>query len=221
MAGKTIVVTGGSRGLGFVTGLSLAKKGASVIVLARNSAGAEAARAEIAAASTGPEPQLVTCDLLDFSSVREAASQLKERTRSIDVLCLNAGVMLQPDLPSCDGYDVTISTNVLSHFLLTRELLPQLEQAAAQNGEARKRRRLRTSSPDSNGNHCLRACAAARRCVDVKWQRLWRPSVRPSLLRSCWWSLGRAAKQLCALSPEQARKLAVHLCALRQAPRSW
>jgi NAD(P)-dependent dehydrogenase (short-subunit alcohol dehydrogenase family) len=45
--------------------------------------------------------------------------------------------MLQPDEASKDGYDVTIATNVLSHFLLTRELLPTLEAAAEVRGEAR------------------------------------------------------------------------------------
>jgi len=47
------------------------------------------------------------------------------------VLCCNAGIMLQPDAPSVDGYDVTMATNVLSHFLLVRELYPALEKTAA------------------------------------------------------------------------------------------
>ena len=45
--------------------------------------------------------------------------------------------MLQPDEASLDGYDITIATNVLSHFLLARELMPSLERAAARAGEAR------------------------------------------------------------------------------------
>ena len=47
------------------------------------------------------------------------------------MLCCNAGIMLQPDAPSVDGYDVTMATNVLSHFLLVRELYPALEKTAA------------------------------------------------------------------------------------------
>jgi len=139
MVGKTVVVTGASRGLGFVTALSLAKKGARVVLLSRKTAQAEKSLEEIAAAAVGPPPVAVDIDLLDFGSVRKAAAAIREivAASGLDVLCLNAGVMLQPDTASCDGYDTTISTNVLSHFLLTRELMPELEKASAQRGEAR------------------------------------------------------------------------------------
>ncbi|KAK3252782.1 hypothetical protein CYMTET_37940 [Cymbomonas tetramitiformis] len=139
MAGKNIVVTGASRGLGFVTALSLAKKGASLFLLNRRSTRAEESLAVIAEACSGPPPQLIECDLLDFASVRAAAGRLAAEgsVDGIDVLCCNAGVMLQPDQPSKDGYDITISANVLSHFLLTRELMPQLEKAATSRKEAR------------------------------------------------------------------------------------
>ena len=139
MSGKTVVVTGASRGLGFVTALSLAKKGASVLMLNRASARADAARARIADASAGAAPQLVACDLLDFESVRRAAQAVaRAAPRGVDALCCNAGVMLQPDEASADGYDVTIAANALSHFLLAREIWPLLEQAASgRGGEAR------------------------------------------------------------------------------------
>mmetsp|Transcript_102264 Transcript_102264/g.288926 ORF Transcript_102264/g.288926 Transcript_102264/m.288926 type:complete len:369 (-) Transcript_102264:50-1156(-) len=138
MLGKKVVVTGASRGLGYVTALSLAKKGASLFLLNRRSARAEEAQSEIAEAASGPAPQLVDCDLLDFESVRGAASTVREGSADgVDVLCCNAGIMLQPDEASRDGYDITISTNVLSHFLLTKELMPELNKAASLHGEAR------------------------------------------------------------------------------------
>eukprot|EP00286_Rhodomonas_abbreviata_P017673 CAMPEP_0181319336 /NCGR_PEP_ID=MMETSP1101-20121128/17512_1 /TAXON_ID=46948 /ORGANISM="Rhodomonas abbreviata, Strain Caron Lab Isolate" /LENGTH=322 /DNA_ID=CAMNT_0023426919 /DNA_START=195 /DNA_END=1163 /DNA_ORIENTATION=- len=138
MTGKTVVVTGSSRGLGYVTALALAKKGASLFLLNRRSTRAEEAQAKIAAECSGPPPQHVDCDLQDFGSVLEAAAKLRQDADDgIDVLCCNAGIMLQPDQASKDGYDITISTNVLSHFLLTRELMPELEKAASLRGEAR------------------------------------------------------------------------------------
>ena len=126
MAGKTVAVTGGSRGLGYVTALSLAKKGARVLLMGRSSTALEDALANISSVATGPAPVTVDCDLLDFASVRTAAAMVRTLTAQsgLDVLCLNAGVMLQPDVASKDGYDITASTNVLSHFLLARELLP-------------------------------------------------------------------------------------------------
>lgn len=136
-----MVVTGASRGLGFVTALDLSKKGAAVLLLNRDSARAQESLAVIAGACTGPPPRLINCDLLDFASVRAAAAEVSRATAvvagGLDVLCCNAGVMLQPDEASKDGYDVTASTNVLSHFLLTKLLLPCLERAAERQGEAR------------------------------------------------------------------------------------
>ena len=144
-SGRAIAITGCSRGLGFVTALTLAKKGAQLYLLNRDSAAAEAALAELqtaCAAAGGPPPRHIHCDLLDFASVRVAAaevrSHLAEERRELDVLCCNAGIMLQPDTASSDGYDITIATNVLSHFLLVRELMPTLEAAASTPaGEAR------------------------------------------------------------------------------------
>ena len=103
MDGKTVVVTGASRGLGFVTAQTLARKGAAVILLNRRSARSEEALAEIAAvAAPGAPPALVECDLLDLASVRRAAAELGERATAgtddgftLDVLCCNAGVMLE------------------------------------------------------------------------------------------------------------------------------
>ncbi len=138
MVGKTVVVTGASRGLGYVTALSCAKLGAEVFLLSRSSAWATKAHEEIAAASTGPAPHLIPCDLNQFASVSAAAASVSETAAGgVDVLCLNAGIMLQPDESSADGYDITIQTNMLSHFLLVRELMPALEAAAASRGEAR------------------------------------------------------------------------------------
>jgi len=137
MSGKTVVITGASRGLGYTTALALGKKGASLVVLNRPSARADSAVAEIERASTG-RVSSVPCDLCDFASVRSAAHAVRGLVPDgIDVLCLNAGIMMQPDEPSNDGYDITIAANVLSHFLLTKELMEDVERAAAARGEAR------------------------------------------------------------------------------------
>lgn len=84
-----------------------------------------------------PAPQLVECDLLSFESVRNACEKVKVLTEDtgISVLCNNAGIMMQQDISSKDGYDITASTNMLSHFLITRELLPSLELAATKSGD--------------------------------------------------------------------------------------
>jgi NAD(P)-dependent dehydrogenase (short-subunit alcohol dehydrogenase family) len=140
MEGKSVVVTGCSRGLGYVTAKVLVEKGAMVYMLNRNND--KSIVDQLHQTNTNaPTPMVIPCDLLDFSSVRSAAAEIRnhvaEQGGGIDVLCNNAGIMLQPDQSSVDGYDITASTNVLSHFLLTKELFGELQNAAKQKGDAR------------------------------------------------------------------------------------
>jgi len=142
LAGKTVAVTGASRGLGYVTALTCAQKGAEVILLGRRSEAADRALdgvRDAAASASSPSPLFVACNRLDFASVRQVANNVRAITtdRGLDVLCCNAGIMLQEDMASKDGYDITISTNVLAHFLVTKELMPVLEKAEQLRGEAR------------------------------------------------------------------------------------
>lgn len=137
--GKTVVVTGASRGLGLVTARTVAARGGRVIALSRASDRAARALEQMSSAATGAPPALVACDLTSFESVRRACQEVRELTEDagIDVLCCNAGVMLQPDTATVDGYDVTAATNVLSHFLIVKELFPELCAAARKHGGAR------------------------------------------------------------------------------------
>jgi len=150
MAGKTVVITGCSRGLGFVTARAVSQKGGSVIMLNRpgRNAGDSFQRLKDestnnivsspgAAATTTQQHHLVDCDLLSFESVKEACRKVRDIAsgkNGIHVLCNNAGIMLQPDEASQDGYDITLQTNMLSHFLITRELMPCLKQGSLQSG---------------------------------------------------------------------------------------
>jgi len=80
----------------------------------------------------------VECDLRSFASVEAAAKRVAELCpEGVHVLANNAGVMALPDEATGDGFDVQMQTNHLSHFLLTRELMPLLERAAEADGEAR------------------------------------------------------------------------------------
>lgn len=139
MEGKTVVITGCSQGLGYVTASTVARKGGYVILLNRDSEKAKESFDVISRDAVGPPPRMIECDLLSFESVREACKSVRELTREngIDILCCNAGIMLQDDRASVDGYDITASTNMLSHFLLTKDLFIELEKASRLNGEAR------------------------------------------------------------------------------------
>lgn len=132
MEGMTVAITGCSRGLGFVTASTVAKKGGRVLLLNRKSNSMEWYD-ELCADASGPKPIHVECDLLSFDSVHSACQKVTELTSDgggLDVLCCNAGIMLQQDKASKDGYDITASTNMLSHFLLVKNLFGQLKASS-------------------------------------------------------------------------------------------
>ncbi len=137
MDGKVVLITGCSSGMGLVLARTCGRLGARVIMLNRPSQRADAALALLQ--KDGSDALSVPCDLLSFSSVRAAGATLRRHLddTGADVLCNNAGIMGMPDTASPDGFDVQMQANHLSHFLLTHEVWPLLEKAAAERGEAR------------------------------------------------------------------------------------
>jgi len=71
----------------------------------------------------------IVCDLQNFKSVREAMKTIQSKYETLDVLVNNAGVMALQDYATSDGYDVQMQTNVLSHFLVTKELFPLMRKS--------------------------------------------------------------------------------------------
>ena len=138
MDGKTVVITGATSGTGQVAASTVAALGAKVLVLNRTS---ERSRASFVALSGSfPEADLhdIECDLQSFSSVKVASERVAALCpEGVHVLCNNAGVMAFPDRATPDGFDVQMQTNHLSHFLLSKELMPLLERAAESDGDAR------------------------------------------------------------------------------------
>jgi NAD(P)-dependent dehydrogenase (short-subunit alcohol dehydrogenase family) len=140
MSGKVVAVTGCTTGTGLVLARICAERGARVLMLNRASPRAQAALQQLSATSGAGQISFVECDLASFASVRQAAAKIKEELGGgggLDVLCNNAGVMALPDAATIDGCCVQMQINHLSHFLLTAELWPLLEEAAAVAGEAR------------------------------------------------------------------------------------
>jgi len=127
MAGKTVLVTGATSGIGLETARGLAGMGALVIVGARDETRGKAAVDMITGAGGKAELQMI--DLASFASVRQAAEQLLKKYPVLDVLVNNAGTAVKRHQLTADGQETTWQTNFLSHFLLTRLLLPALKRA--------------------------------------------------------------------------------------------
>ena len=138
MAGKTVVITGTTSGTGKVAAATVAELGAKVLVLNRTSERSAASFAELSAAHPDARLHNIECDLQRFGSVQAAADDVKKLCpEGVHVLCNNAGVMALADSATSDGFDIQMQTNHLSHFLLTRELMPLLETGAGAAGDAR------------------------------------------------------------------------------------
>lgn len=129
MSGKVVAVTGTTSGTGYVCAREMAKLGASVLLLNRESERAHSSLEQLQEEVPEGSFQIITCDLQDFESVRSAIVEITSNFDVLDVLCNNAGVMAMPDQATKDGYDVQMQTNCISHFLLTKGLFPLLKKS--------------------------------------------------------------------------------------------
>lgn len=129
MTGKVVAITGTTSGTGYVCAREMAKKGATVILLNRKSERSEKGLKQLQQEVPAGKFNLVDCNLQNFESVKKALAAIKSNYNVLDVLVNNAGVMALKDQATNDGYDVQMQTNVLSHFLLTKELFPLLKKS--------------------------------------------------------------------------------------------
>jgi retinol dehydrogenase 12 len=130
LAGKEIVVTGATDGIGKVTARELAKMGASVMIVGRDAAKGEAVVRELRQAAGHERVSFVAGDLATQKGVRAAAAAIKGRLKKLDVLVNNAGAMFMKRELTEDGIERTFALNHLGYFLLTHELLDLLKASA-------------------------------------------------------------------------------------------
>jgi retinol dehydrogenase 12 len=128
---KVIVITGASSGLGLETARQLAGQGGEIVMIARDQAGGEHARSQVAEAATGKSAVLLTADLSVQADIRRVARQVRDRYDHVDILINNAGAAFSRREQSADGLELTWATNQLGPFLLTELLLPLLAGAPA------------------------------------------------------------------------------------------
>ncbi|HVZ18977.1 MAG TPA: oxidoreductase, partial [Terriglobales bacterium] len=122
--GKLAVITGASGGLGFEVAKVLVKKGAEVIIAARNTD-----KGKLAARTLGRSARFEPLDLADLESVRSFADRVIQQEKPIALLINNAGLAAPPKrLVTRDGFELQFGTNFLGHFALTALLLPMLQK---------------------------------------------------------------------------------------------
>ena len=129
MAGRTVLVTGGTGGIGKATALGLATMGAHVAITGRDRGRTEDAAREIRAAGGG-QVDVFVADLSSQAEVRRLADEVLQRLPRIDVLVNNVGGYWNTRHVTADGLERTFALNHLAPFLLTNLLLDRLKQSA-------------------------------------------------------------------------------------------
>ncbi|KAJ4301279.1 hypothetical protein N0V90_003370 [Kalmusia sp. IMI 367209] len=146
LAGKVIVITGATSGIGLETARALSATGATLYLTARDRKKAEEALAGIL------EPgrvSLVDMDNASFASIRTAAKEILVQTQNkVNIFIGNAGVMGIPELRlTADGHEMLFGVNHLSHFLLFQLLKEAL---------------IASSTPDFNSRAVILSSSAHR-----------------------------------------------------------
>ncbi len=127
---KTMVVTGGTGGIGRQTAIALARAGVRVVITGRDQARGEAGLRAVREASGSAEVHLALGDLASLRDTRALAQQLGERFPQIDVLINNAGALAIRRQLTTDGIEVDFAVNVVAPYVLTRSLVGALAAGA-------------------------------------------------------------------------------------------
>jgi protochlorophyllide reductase len=126
----TVIVTGASSGVGLYAAKALANRGWYVIMACRN-----LEKAQNAAESLGMNAnsyKVLHLDLASLNSVKKFVVSFRATARNLDALVCNAAVylpLLKQPMRSVDGYELSVATNHLGHFLLCNLLLPDLKKS--------------------------------------------------------------------------------------------
>jgi NAD(P)-dependent dehydrogenase (short-subunit alcohol dehydrogenase family) len=125
LAGKRVVISGGSSGIGKALAIQVAKRGASVAILARDAGRLESARAEIAAAGNG-KVIAVSVDVTSDASVEAGAAKVLAELGGIDVLIANQGYARCAPIweTSIDDFQAIMNTNFYGHVRLVKAFVP-------------------------------------------------------------------------------------------------
>ncbi len=128
ISGKTVLVTGGTAGIGKATAEGLARLGAHVAITGRDRGRTEAAARQIRTDS-GTRVDAYVADMSSQTEVRRLASELLHTLPTVDVLVNNVGGYWNTRHVTADGLELTFALNHLAPFLLTNLLLNRLQAA--------------------------------------------------------------------------------------------
>ena len=130
LAGKTILITGATSGIGFITARELATLGATVVLVGRDATRSQDIVTAIQRETGNTSVSALVADLSSMQEVRDLAGSFMAHYPRLDVLINNAGAVFMQRGTTADGYERTFALNHLAPFLLTSLLLDRLKHNA-------------------------------------------------------------------------------------------
>ena len=230
LAGKIALVTGANTGIGRVTAVELARRGAHVFLACRSAERTQAVLDEIGALPGGGKAELLPLALDDFASVRLCAETFLARGQPLHLLINNAGLAAARGQTK-QGFELAFGVNHLGHFLLTQLLLERIKASAPARivtvaSKAHYRARgidwdaLRAPTRSATGLHEYQVSKLANVLFSAELARrlagsgVSTYSVHPGVVatevwRSLPWPLGWLLK-LALISPQQGAQTTLH-----------
>ena len=126
LVGKTILITGGTNGIGYAAAMELAKKSPTLVIVGRNPEKTIQVVQQIKKTSGNPAIEGLTADVSSMAQVRHLAQEFRQKYSNLHILINNAGGIFANRTLSADGYEYTFALNHLAYFALTNMLLDML-----------------------------------------------------------------------------------------------
>jgi NAD(P)-dependent dehydrogenase (short-subunit alcohol dehydrogenase family) len=126
MQGKTVVITGGTSGIGEVAAVALAKMGARIVLVARDRSRGDATLGQLRSSAPGLTHSVYFADLSRLAEMKRVAAEIADQEPRIDVLINNAGAIFSTRQLTEDGLERTFALNHMAYFVLTEGLRQRL-----------------------------------------------------------------------------------------------
>ena len=130
MKGKTVVITGGTSGIGEIAAERLAQMGARIVLIARDKSRGEATLARLHERAPDLDHTVHYADLARISEMKRVAAEMDSQEPRIDVLINNAGAMFANRRLTEDGLECTFALNHMAYFVITEGLRERLLASA-------------------------------------------------------------------------------------------
>ncbi len=130
MDGKTVLITGGTAGIGKQAAIGLLQQGAHVVLVGRNPEKTKGVVEELKTRTANPKVDSLLADLSSVAEVRRLAAEFMAKYPRLDVLLNNAGGFFPNRENTPEGFERTMATNHFAYHVLATALLPVLEKSA-------------------------------------------------------------------------------------------